>query len=41
MIMGGGRDPLTFDEAWNHPDSKKRKKWHEAIAKEFQDMKRC
>ena len=41
MIMGGGRDPLTFDEAWNHPDPEKRKKWREAIAKEFRDMKRC
>ena len=28
--------PLTFDDAWNHPDPFQRKKWREAIGTEFQ-----
>ena len=38
--MSGGRDPLTFDEAWNHPDPIERQLWKEAIEKEFGDMKK-
>jgi hypothetical protein len=30
--------PRTFDEAWNHPDEFQRKKWREAINKEFAKM---
>ena len=30
--------PLTFDDAWNHPDPFQRKKWREAIGTEFQKM---
>ena len=37
-LMGGGRDPITFREAWDHPDPEERKKWREAIRKEFHDM---
>ena len=39
-IMSGARDPLTFAEAWFHPDPHERKMWREAISKEFRDMKR-
>ncbi|KAG7347265.1 reverse transcriptase RNA-dependent DNA polymerase [Nitzschia inconspicua] len=31
-------EPKTFQEAWNHPDPEERKKWREAIRKEFHDM---
>ena len=31
-------EPKTFDEAWNHPDPEQRRKWREAIGKEFGDM---
>ncbi|KAG7338676.1 reverse transcriptase RNA-dependent DNA polymerase [Nitzschia inconspicua] len=31
-------EPKTFQEAWNHPDPEERKKWREAIKKEFHDM---
>ena len=31
-------DPTTFDEARNHPDPFQRKKWREAIKKEFDKM---
>jgi hypothetical protein len=31
-------NPKTFDEAWNHPDPFQRKKWREAILKEFSKM---
>ena len=37
-LMSGGRDPLTFREAWDHPDPEERAKWREAIRKEFHDM---
>ena len=41
-FVGGTDDlyvnPRTFDEAWNHPDENDRKKWREAIRKEFHDM---
>ena len=37
-VLQGGRDPLTFDEAWNHPDPVERAHWREAITKEFGDM---
>ena len=33
-------EPKTFDEAWNHPDPEQRRKWREAITKEFTDMKK-
>ena len=28
-------EPITFEEAWNHPNKKEREKWREAIRKEF------
>jgi hypothetical protein len=31
-------EPSTFDEAWNHDDSKARGKWQDAIKKELCDM---
>ena len=31
-------NPKTFQEAWNHPDPFQRKKWREAILKEFKKM---
>ena len=31
--------PRNFQEAWNHPDPFQRKKWREAITKEFGKMK--
>ena len=31
-------DPQTFNKAWNHPDPKLRRKWQEAIEKDFGDM---
>ena len=31
-------EPKTFDEAWNHPDPKKREFWRSAVRKEFRDM---
>ena len=41
-FVGGTDDlyvnPRTFDEAWNHTDANDRKKWREAIRKEFYDM---
>ena len=41
-FVGGSDDtydnPKTFQEAWNHPDLEERKKWREAIRKEFNDM---
>ena len=30
--------PMTFNDAWNHPDPFQRKKWREAIRKEFAKM---
>jgi hypothetical protein len=39
-LMSGGRDPLTFDEAWDHLDPQERKMWRAAITKEFNDMKK-
>ena len=43
VILVGGTDdtyenPSTFQEAWNHLDEEERKKWREAIRKEFRDM---
>ena len=43
IILVGGTDdtyesPRTFQEAWNHPEKDERKKWREAIRKEFRDM---
>ncbi|KAG7336872.1 reverse transcriptase RNA-dependent DNA polymerase, partial [Nitzschia inconspicua] len=35
---GKFEEPKTFQEAWNHPDPEERKKWREAIRKEFHDM---
>ena len=37
-VLSGGRDPLTFQEAWNHPDPDEREGWREGIRKEFHDM---
>jgi len=31
-------EPITFHEAYNHPDPEQCEKWREAIKKEFQDM---
>ena len=31
-------EPKSFQEAYNHPDPIKRRKWREAIRKEFRDM---
>ena len=31
-------EPKSFEEAWNHPDEVQRKKWQDAIHKEFKDM---
>jgi hypothetical protein len=33
-------EPRNFREAWDHPNEEKRKKWREAIRKEFSDMNR-
>ena len=38
--MSGGRDPLSFEEAWNHPDPTEQQLWREAIQKKFGDMKK-
>ena len=32
-IMEGARDPMSFKEAWFHPDPVKREKWRAAIGK--------
>ena len=32
------RNPSTFQEAWHHPNEEDRRKWREAIRKEFRDM---
>ena len=37
-MLQGGNEPHTFNEAWNHPDMEQRKKWRDAIRKEFRDM---
>ena len=39
-IFGGDRDPLTFDEAWNHPDQIERQGWREGIKNKFANMNR-
>jgi len=31
-------EPTTFQDAYNHPNPSQRKKWREAIKKEFRDM---
>ena len=31
-------EPKNFKEAWDHPDKEQKKKWREAINKEFKDM---
>jgi len=33
-------EPTIFQDAYNHPDPSQRKKWREAIKKEFRDMTR-
>ena len=33
-------EPKTFDQAWNHSDPEQRRKWREAIGKEYNDMKK-
>ena len=43
FTMVGGTDndyvnPISFQIAWWHPEPEERKKWREAIQKEFQDM---
>ena len=35
-IIPGARDPLTFDEAWFHPDPIEREHWREAVTKVIQ-----
>ena len=41
-LVGGTDDeyvnPVTFQDAWNHPDLTERKKWREDIKKEFRYM---
>ena len=37
-IDNPAKDPTTFDEAWNHPDSKEKHFWREAIRLEFRQM---
>ena len=41
-LVGGTDDdyenPMSFDDAWNHPDEFERIKWREAIRKEIRDM---
>ena len=32
-------EPTSFWDAWNHPDPEQRKRWREAICKEYGDMK--
>jgi hypothetical protein len=34
------KEPIKFEQAWNHPNPKDRAKWREAINKEFNDMKK-
>ena len=40
-LIGGTDDdyenPMSFDDAWNHPDEFERMKWREAIRKEIRD----
>ena len=43
FAMVGGTDndyvnPISFQDAWWHPDPEERKKWREAIRKEMRDM---
>ena len=43
MALVGGTDtiqdvPITFREAWDQPEEKKRELWREAIRKKFYDM---
>ena len=33
-------EPVTFTEAWDHPDHRERRRWRETIRKEFEDMKK-
>ena len=33
-----GKQDITFQEAWNHPDPETREKWREVIRKEFHCM---
>jgi hypothetical protein len=37
MVMDDS-EPVTFKQAWDHSDEKKREKWREAINKKFKDM---
>ena len=34
-------EPITFQEAWHHPDDVLRSKWKDAIKKTRYDSKRC
>jgi hypothetical protein len=34
------REPITFEETWNHNDPRSQEKWREAINKEFEEMKK-
>ena len=38
MVEEEEAETNSFQEAWNHPDPKKRTKWREAIHKKFDDM---
>ena len=37
LVVNGTVEPTTFNEAWNHRSTNVRKKWREAIRKEFKD----
>ena len=37
-IDSGYMEPKTFKQAWEHTDLEERKKWRDAINKEFHDM---
>ena len=39
--LGSVGDPNNFEDAYNHPDPKKRKGWRDAIEKELQNMEKC
>ena len=36
--MSDPSEPLTFQQAWWHPDLKAREKWHDGIKLEFDKM---
>jgi hypothetical protein len=34
------KEPITFEEAWNHDDPRSQEKWREAVNKEFEEMEK-